>query len=197
LVIPKLKDSKLRILTVLFITWLTGFAYFISLVPNAKADAEKTDAIVVLTGGDKRIEEGSNLFKQKTADKLFITGVDVKVKRLHEVTSCYNALDAEDRQRVEFGQNAEDTMGNAMEVKTWVEQNKITSLTLVTASYHIPRSLMIFKETMPNVRISPYPVFTSNFKIHNWWSYPGTTWLLLKEYTKCLFVFFKVADVFN
>ena len=183
----------MKVLLALFILWFGGFAYFISIVPNTKANVEKTDAIVVLTGGDRRIEEGFNLFKQKASDKLFITGVDAKVKRLHEVTSCYNALNPEDKQNVEFGQNAEDTMGNALEVKSWVEENKITSLTLVTASYHIPRSLMIFKAVMPNVKIIAYPVFTNNFKIHDWWNYPGTRWLLLKEYFKCLFIFFKVS----
>ncbi len=170
---------------------MAGFLHFIHLVPAQRSKPLQTDAIVVLTGGDKRIEEGFDLLKQKVANRLFITGVDIKVKRLHEVTSCYNALDPEDRQKVEFGQNAENTLGNATEVKEWITKNNINSITLVTASYHLPRSLMIFKEIFPEIKITPYPVFTSNFKIHQWWRYPGSTVLLLKEYSKCLFMIYK------
>ena len=43
-----------------------------------------------------------------------------------------------------------NTNGNAIEAKQWIEQNGIKTITLVTANYHMPRSLLEFKKALPN-----------------------------------------------
>ena len=62
----------------------------------------------------------------------------------------------------------------------------ITSLRLVTASYHMPRSRVEFRRAMPTVRLIAHPVFPSNVRIDEWWRWPGTTSLLIGEYSKYL-----------
>ncbi len=62
---------------------------------------------------------------------------------------------------------------------------------LVTAAYHMPRSLLEFRYAMPNVLIIPHPVFPSHVKQDRWWAYPGTAMLLMSEYNKLIFAWFR------
>ena len=57
---------------------------------------------------------------------------------------------------------------------------------LVTASYHMPRSLMEFRRVMPDVRLIAHPVFPAHVRIDAWWRWPGTASLLAGEYIKYL-----------
>ena len=58
------------------IAWLAGLVWFVGLVPrNAAADPAATDAIVVLTGGSQRVENGLSLLAEGKAKKLFVSGV--------------------------------------------------------------------------------------------------------------------------
>ena len=107
---------------------------------SALTNDEPTDAFVVLTGGSSRLEEGLNLLAQRKAKKLFVSGVyrGVDVKRLlslsrrapDDLVCC-----------IEIGHTATSTEGNAAETKLWMDQEGYRSLRLVTASYHMPRSM--------------------------------------------------------
>ena len=65
-----------------------------------------------------------------------------------------------------------------------MQREKFTSLRLVTASYHMPRSLLLFRRTMPEVRIAPHPVFPGHVHLDDWWRWPGTARLLASEFNK-------------
>ncbi|HET9274238.1 MAG TPA: YdcF family protein, partial [Methyloceanibacter sp.] len=54
------------------------------------------------------------------------------------------------------------------------------------SNYHMPRALAELARVMPGVRLIPYPVVDNNVHLDPWWSYPGTTKLLLSEYLKYL-----------
>ncbi|MEL0020990.1 MAG: hypothetical protein VW709_14035 [Rickettsiales bacterium] len=69
-----------RLLLLLFLVvvlaWGFGFQEFASMIPDAPPPAtEKTDAIVVLTGGAGRVQEGLSLLESGAAAKLFVSGV--------------------------------------------------------------------------------------------------------------------------
>jgi len=51
-----------------------------------------------------------------------------------------------------------DTHGNAQETASWVQRHHYSSLIIVTADYHMPRSLVEFGSEMPGVKLIPYPV---------------------------------------
>ena len=54
---------------------------FVAQIPiSALKNDDQTDAIVVLTGGSSRLEEGVNLLMQRKAKKLFVSGVYRGVK---------------------------------------------------------------------------------------------------------------------
>ena len=172
------------------ILWFLGFAYFISLVPAKQTDDGKvvTDAAVVLTGGKKRIEEGFALLKHEKVKRLFITGVGDKATD-GEILSRSTYLSSS---QIELGREAKSTEGNATEAKNWIEKNNIKSITLVTASYHMPRSMLEFKGVLlPDVMIIAHPVFPASFRIKEFWQHPGSIKLLVLEYNKTLLLLYK------
>jgi uncharacterized SAM-binding protein YcdF (DUF218 family) len=85
---------------------------------------------------------------------------------------------------ISVGYRADDTAGNAEETAGWVNERGFKSIRLVTASYHMPRSLIEFRHAMPAIRIIPHPVFPPQFKRRRWWLWPGTATLLASEFNK-------------
>ena len=60
--------------------------------------------------------------------------------------------------RVTLGRHAASTRGNALETAAWAEQNRIGSLIVVTAAYHMPRALAELRQALPVVQLYPMPV---------------------------------------
>lgn len=166
--------------------WLGGLFWFATKVPQPDALASgRTDAIVVLTGGSGRLATGLRLLAEGRARKLFVSGVArgvdvaallrVAKRQPRELTCC-----------IFVGYAADNTAGNAGETASWMRVQGYRSLRLVTANYHMPRSLLEFRRAMPGLDIVPHPVFPPGFKLSRWWRWPGTATLLASEYTKFL-----------
>jgi uncharacterized SAM-binding protein YcdF (DUF218 family) len=164
--------------------WAVGLVIFAANLPSEVADpARRSDAIVVLTGGSGRVRQGLELLAQERAQQLFVSGADrgvevgdlLRVDRIAppELACC-----------VALGYEAGDTRGNALETAEWMREQGFASLRLVTASYHMPRSLLEFRIAMPDIEILPHPVFTKHFKQADWWRWPGSARLLASEYHK-------------
>ena len=170
----------------LVVAWGIGFLVFVAAIPEtAEEIAGDTDAIVVLTGGTGRLEKGLDLLAAKRAKKLFISGVyqGVDVQQLIDI-SRYRPDEL--RCCIALGYAANSTFGNAMETAQWLSDEGFTSIILVTANYHMPRSLIEFRHVLPEVRIVPHSVFPAQFKRDAWWQWPGTAQLILIEYMKYL-----------
>lgn len=165
--------------------WGGGLFRYADAIPNGVADmTTKTDAIVVLTGGSGRLDEGLQLLSQGLAEKLFISGV-YKGVDMNSLLEAYRQNPDELNCCVSIG-HAEDTIANAEETSAWVRANRIASLRLVTSAYHMPRSALEFRQAMPSVAIVEHPVFPAHVKQENWWAWPGTTGLIVGEYNKFL-----------
>jgi uncharacterized SAM-binding protein YcdF (DUF218 family) len=166
--------------------WLFGLFQFVNMMPVGVVDkATHTDAIVVLTGGSLRLGKGLDLLMQGLSGSLFISGVYQGI----DVRELLKILKREPQQLenlISIG-IANNTRGNAVETSTWVTARKIQSLRLVTADYHMLRSLFEFRLAMPNVIIIAHPVFPDNVKRERWWAWPGTASLLISEYNKIIF----------
>src|ERR1700736_5683632 len=74
---------------------------------------------------------------------------------------------------VVLGHRAVDTLGNAGETAQWMRQQGFHSLRLVTAWYHMRRSLLEFELAMPEIEIVPHPVFPDQVAHEHWWARPG------------------------
>ena len=177
--------QKWFIFAVIFlaIAFSIGLIYFARLIPSKPPASMQitTDAIVVLTGGKNRIETGIKLLEANPAKLLFITGIETKTQRI-------KTLPAHLQSQMKLGPLASTTRENAAEAKAWIESNKINSITVVTANYHMPRSLLEFRHALPKIKIESYPAFTPGFKLKKRWQHFKTAKLLCKEYIKFLAV---------
>ena len=167
------------------LAWLAGFAWFVGQVPRTAAAASHVEAIIVLTGGSGRLEEGLALLRANPGARLFVSGV----YRGIEVAELLR-LEREDPDAlgccVDLGHAADDTRGNARESAAWVAAQGFRSIWLVTGNYHMPRSVLEFRRAMPGVAIEPHPIIVESVRLDGWWYRPGTAVLLASEYVKYL-----------
>jgi len=167
----------------LFVLCVVGFVWFAAR-PVPETQSKSTDAIVVLTGGRMRLQSGIDLLRAGKGRKLFVSGVNQQVD-LDELlrisgnadwASCCTAL----------GHDADNTLGNARETAQWMRQQGFRSLRLVTAWYHMPRSLLELDRAMPEIEIIAHPVFPDETSQEYWWASRSTVVLLASEYGKYL-----------
>lgn len=143
--------------------WAGGFAWFVHDALRPAVMPPRADGIVVLTGGQGRIEASLRLLADARGRRLLISGVaphatpaSVAV-RLQPVAR--GAMPPPDMwARVTLGRHATSTIGNADETAAWARDNAIRSLIVVTAGYHIRRAMMEIGRTLPDVTLYPYPI---------------------------------------
>jgi uncharacterized SAM-binding protein YcdF (DUF218 family) len=87
---------------------------------------------------------------------------------------------------VTLGYDARSTEGNARESLRWLTENRFATIRLVTANYHMNRSLLEFRRVMPAIEIVPNPVFPRQLQDPYWFARPATVFLLFNEYHKYL-----------
>jgi len=163
--------------------WFAGLVWFAT-VPSADDSTEPADAIVVLTGGSQRLNSGIALLREGKGRKLFISGVNQQVG-LEDLLRSSGAQDWA-YCCVVLGHRAVDTLGNAGETAQWMRQQGFHSLRLVTAWYHMRRSLLEFERAMPEIEIVPHPVLPDQIGYEHWWTRRQTAALLVSEYGKYL-----------
>jgi uncharacterized SAM-binding protein YcdF (DUF218 family) len=180
-------------LAVIALVWLAGLVWFADSIPDQVTDATTaTDAIVVLTGGSQRLTAGLDLLAAGKARKLLVSGVHQGVE-LAELLRVQHHPEDWMSCCITLGHAADNTLGNALETAAWMEQEKFRSLRLVTAGYHMPRSLLEFRRAMPEIEIIAHPVFPEQVKQANWWAWPGTATLIIGEYHKYIGVLLRDA----
>jgi uncharacterized SAM-binding protein YcdF (DUF218 family) len=171
---------------VLAALFIGGLQWFIALIPRAVADPDSaTDAIVVLTGGSRRVESGMQLLAAGKAKQLFVSGVHPGVE-LGDLLRASGQTPERVACCIALGHEAESTLGNALETAAFMRVKDFHSLRLVTASYHMPRSLLEFTRAMPGIVIVPNPVFPEIVRGGRWWTRPASVALVGGEYVKYL-----------
>jgi uncharacterized SAM-binding protein YcdF (DUF218 family) len=144
---------------------------------------KRADGIVALTGGEERIAEAVRLLADGRAKRLLISGVNPSTSKLELI-----GLNPRSARLfaccVDLGKRALDTRDNALETTAWAHQRGFHSLIVVTSSYHMPRSLIELRQTMPDVDLIPYAVKPPTLQCERWWSDRFTLFVLAKEYIK-------------
>lgn len=159
------------------------FAYLVTRTPDD--NNPHADGIVVLTGESQRIAEGARLLDEGRAQRMLISGVYHRTgkKELIEISGLpADKFDC----CVDIGYAALDTIGNASETRDWVKSRGYGSLIVVTASYHMPRSLAELSLAMPEAELIPHPIVPASFAPTHWWMSSAATRRLLSEYVKYL-----------
>jgi len=135
-----------RIISAALVLWVFGFLWFAVALPQP-AGAQKTDAIVVPTGGVGRIPRGLAMLRARAAPRMLVTGVDAEV-RPREFAAEYSVPAPLMACCVTLGTGALDTRGNARETADWVGQRKVRSIRLVTSDWHMRRATYEFDRVL-------------------------------------------------
>jgi uncharacterized SAM-binding protein YcdF (DUF218 family) len=194
---PRRRFVKTRILLslalLLALVWAGGFLWFVGELPReAPPSVRKTDGVVVLTGGTQRIEAGIGVLAAGAARRMLISGVNpasgnaLVAQAAPEARHWYECC-------IDLGFAAVDTTGNAIEIAEWARHHHLRSLRVVTASFHMPRSLLEIGRLTPGIDLVSHPVFPPLVRLDDWWFSPGTADLLAREYTKLLLSWARIA----
>ena len=139
--------------------WAIGLTIFAATLPELDDSKSGTtvDGIIVLTGGKGRLQAGLQLLAEKKGSRLLVSGVHPSVanKDLRLVTNAPQELfDC----CIDLDRASVDTIDNAEKSANWATANGYKSVYLVTADYHMRRSLLLLQDALPNCEIIPHPV---------------------------------------
>ena len=146
------------------LVWACGLIIFTGSVCSmvTAKNPSKTDAIIVLTGGANRVSRGFDLLSRGKAQYLLISGVH-KDAKLNELLKIWGNKRPLPDCCITLGKEAENTIGNSIEAQKWVARNKVKTVRLITANYHMQRALLEFRHTLPGIEIIADPVIPTNF----------------------------------
>ena len=157
-----------------------------------RQNTQKADAIVVLTGGKGRVEEGVRLFRKSRAEFLFFVGVDPSVRK----SDLYRPNPGDpSSDNVILEKSSRNTLENSIFGRDVIVRSGVHSVLLITSRYHLKRASILFRNSLPkDITIIPYPVDSVNLK-ESWWSHGGSFQLLFREFYKyCMLrMFFLMA----
>ena len=150
----------------------------------------KNTNIVILTGGTNRIKDGFDIInkfdeKSKYTIKILVSGTGKGFTKL----SLQNKLSPDFDLKlikccVELDAISQNTYSNAKQTLKWSTKNNIKEFILITSNYHMPRSILEFKNKMPNIRILTYPIKPRKHEINNWLNSFETFSLIFYEFCK-------------
>ena len=125
-----------------------GFILFaFTLGKPARANAEPTDAVVVLTGGPGRIEHAIDVLRARKAKRLLVAGADPSVTKADIVRRIGGSRTLV-HCCVDLGSESVDTRSNAEEASRWVVAHRFHSLRLITSDWHMRRSRYEFEKVL-------------------------------------------------
>jgi uncharacterized SAM-binding protein YcdF (DUF218 family) len=168
----------------LLVLYTLGFIVFAATLPRPPATIPRADGIVALTGGDARLDAADKLLEKDAAQRLLITGVNPGTTKAQLKTIAHGGRRFDCC--ADLGFVATSTHGNANEASAWVRRHGYNSIIVVTANYHMRRSLNEFAADMPGVRLVAYPVDPNGLNLDGWWRDPHALHLLNTEYAKYL-----------
>ena len=166
-----------------------------------KTPINLSSKIVILTGGTNRIKEGfeviDKLEKKSIANlKILVSGTGKGFTKL----SLQEQLNVNFDLRlieccVKLDSVSQDTYSNATETSKWVSENNIEEILLITSNYHIPRSILEFRNKMPNLKILFYPIKPKQHQINKWLKSFETFSLIFIEYCKYIIAYVRIKTL--
>ena len=179
--------KTLAALLLALMIWGLGLLAFTGRVDQSTPAPEPpiSDGVVALTGASTlRLEAATRLLEEGKGQRLLISGVNREATRA-EIQTVTKAVKPIYDCCVDLGFAAANTVGNARETAEWARSKGYRSLIVVTADYHMPRSMLELHAAMPNVALHPYPVKT-DLNARRWWKTGASARRMIVEYCKYL-----------
>ncbi len=137
-----------RIASLLLLLYAIGFVLFaFTLGKPAPANAQPTDAAVVLTGGSGRIEHAIDVLRAHKAQRLLVAGADPSVTK-RDLAVRIPGSAALLKCCVDLGSESVDTRSNAEEAGRWLAKHNFHSLRLITSDWHMRRARYEFRKVL-------------------------------------------------
>ncbi len=182
-------------LLIILMIWTVGLLAFATRIDafTPAVEPPPADGIVALTGvSTDRIREAMKLLEEGKGQRLLISGVNPKATR-GEIRMVAKAARRVFDCCVDLGFEAADTVGNAREIAAWVRAKNYATLIVVTSDYHMPRSLLELRASIPQVILTPYAVRTDELDAKHWWRTAESARRMIKEYNKYLVILLREA----
>lgn len=132
----------------LLLLYALGFILFsVLLYGPAGADAPRTDAAVVLTGGSGRLERAIDVLRKGKARRVLVSGADPLVTKA-DLTRRVRGSDRLMRCCVDLDSAPVDTRTNAEETRRWLVERHYKSMRLITSDWHMRRAYYDFRRVL-------------------------------------------------
>ena len=130
--------------------------------------ASDNEMIIVLTGDRWRIPRAVELLRRRESPKLLVSGAGEGISKKELVNQQGNAAKHihETWERILVESRSKTTIENAKESGKVLKARGAKHAILVTSDYHMPRSLLVFKQLYPDVQYWPYPVGSDVSVLH-------------------------------
>jgi len=163
-----------RVASFLIVVWALGFAWTAIMLPQPAGD-ERTDGVIVLTGGEGRIPRGLDVLRAGDARLMLVSGVDPEV-RPREFAASYDVERKYMRCCITLGFEAVDTRSNGREAARWIAANDLKSVRLITTDWHMRRAAFELRQALPDDIVLVYDAVPGHPSLN----------MLFKEYNKYL-----------
>ena len=137
-----------RAASLVALLYALGFVLFaVTLGKPAAADAEATEAAVVLTGGSGRIEHAMDVLRDGKARRLLVSGTDPVVTK-KDIGRRVGGSGKLLKCCVDLGSESVDTRSNAEEAGRWLTKRRFKSVRLITSDWHMRRARYEFRKVL-------------------------------------------------
>ncbi len=178
--IIKKRQPKRRLL------FFSGFLLFILILFSAgqflvlNQDPKKVDVIVVLSGGEGRLEKGIELYKRGYAKKIIVS--NGLADNLWE-----RAVTLLPRQSIILEEKADSTYESAVYVKKIMKQYHYHSAMLVSSDYHMRRVKYNFDRVYKDKQDELiYVSIATAYNPKTWWMSKHNVGVTISEYVKII-----------
>jgi uncharacterized SAM-binding protein YcdF (DUF218 family) len=166
-----------RLGSALLLIYALGFVLFaVTLGRPAAADAAPTQAGIVLTGGDGRIEHALGVLEAGKVERLLVSGADPSVAK-RDIARLVPGSGRWLHCCVDLETSSVDTRSNAEESERWLQARGYKSYRLITSDWHMRRARFEFHREMGDSRTMVLDAVRTEPRLMT----------IFKEYNKYLF----------
>lgn len=180
--------KKLILALLIAVTVVLVIPIFISIYLSPQDELEKTDAIVVISGGDTdaRINEGIRMYLQKWSQTIIFSGAaaegDVSNALAMKRIAVSKGIPADD---IFIEEKSKTTSENATMTAEIIKEIDAKSIILVTSPYHQRRAYNEFRQALGNeFKIINHSAMDETWRKKNWWENPSARFLTFGEILK-------------